>query len=221
MNRIEAVIFDLDGTLLNTIEDLADSVNAALQQYGCPTKTVAQVQSYIGNGIRNLMIRSVKEGEAHPAFEQIYAAFQAHYKANCRNKTKPYPGIPCLLRKLQSENRKLAIVSNKADYAVKELNHYYFGEFNITAIGERIGIARKPAPDTVFAALEKLGIPAEKAIYVGDSDVDVITAQHAGIPCISVLWGFRGKEVMESCGAKYFAENTDRLYELLKEIENA
>ncbi|NBI86229.1 HAD family hydrolase [Lachnospiraceae bacterium] len=219
MDKFEAVVFDLDGTLLDTIEDLTDSVNAALQQYSCPLKTVDQVRSYVGNGIRNLMIRCIGQGERHPEFENIYRAFLEHYKVNCRSKTKPYDGVVRILRTLSDEGRKLAIVSNKADFAVKDLNTYYFKEFQMVAIGERDGIARKPAPDSVFAALRELDVPAGKAVYVGDSDVDVETARNAGIPCISVLWGFREKDVMLKCGAKYFAEDADGLLAVLKELE--
>ena len=201
---IKAVIFDLDGTLLDTLEDLADSVNAALKQYGCPPRTVEQVRSFVGNGIRRLMIRSVPQGEAHPDFESIYDAFRIHYKTNCRNKTKPYKGVLRLLRTLAGEGKKLAIVSNKADFAVKDLNEYFFGEFHMVAIGECEGIARKPAGN---------------AVYVGDSDVDVKTAFHAGIPCISVLWGFRDRESLLECGAAYLAEDTDGLLALLKSLE--
>ena len=145
MGKMEAVVFDLDGTLLDTLEDLADSVNAALKQYGCPPRTVEQVRSFVGNGIRRLMIRSVPQGEAHPDFESIYDAFRIHYKTNCRNRTKPYKGVLRLLRTLAGEGKKLAIVSNKADFAVKDLNEYFFGEFHMVAIGECEGIARKPA----------------------------------------------------------------------------
>lgn len=215
MAGYEAIVFDLDGTLLDTLEDLTDSVNAALQSGGCPQKTIEQIRAYVGNGIRNLMIRSVEGGEAHPGFENMFQAFREHYKANCRNKTKPYEGIPELLQTLQKDGRKMAIVSNKADFAVKELNEYYFKEFGMAAIGEREGIARKPAPDTVFEALRKLKAPAEQAVYVGDSEVDVKTAQAAGLPCISVLWGFREKEVLAQCGAEQFAKNAHELLKLL------
>lgn len=215
MEGLEAVVFDLDGTLLDTLEDLTDSVNAALREYGCEEKTVDQVRAYVGNGIKNLMIRSVSQGEAHPDFDGIFEAFRKHYKRNCRNKTKPYPGIMDLLRALKADGKKLAIVSNKADFAVKELNKYYFGEFQMTAIGEQKGVARKPAPDSVFAALEELSVPAGRAVYVGDSDVDIKTALHAGLPCISVLWGFRDREFLEENGAQFIAEDTAGLSELL------
>ena len=216
MTGYEAIVFDLDGTLLDTLEDLTDSVNAALQKYGCPQKNIEQIRTYVGNGIRNLIIRSVEQGESHPELENIFQAFQKHYKANCRNKTKPYKGIIELLHILTADGRKLAIVSNKADFAVKELNEYYFKEFNMVAIGEREGIARKPAPDAVFEALRELDVPPEQAVYVGDSEVDIKTAYAAGLPCISVLWGFRSKELLAEYGAEHFAENADELLKLLQ-----
>lgn len=217
MNRYEAVIFDLDGTLLDTLEDLTDSVNAALTKYNCPAKSIEQVRAYVGNGIRNLIKRSLENGEEHPDFENIFQAFREHYKENCKNKTRPYDGIKELLSALKENGRKMAIVSNKADFAVKELNRYYFKEFDMVAIGEREGIARKPKPDTVFEALKRLDVPADRAVYIGDSEVDVKTAANANIPCISVLWGFRSKEVLMEHGAKYFAETAEELYNFFNE----
>ncbi len=218
MYRQKAVIFDLDGTLLDTLEDLTDSVNYALKAYGCPQKSIEQVRMYVGNGIRNLMKRAVEGGEMHPQFENIFQAFQEDYKKNSRNKTKPYEGILEVLRTLHEQNIKLAIVSNKADFAVKELNTYYFGEFAMTAIGEKEGVRRKPAPDTVFQAIKELGVSVEESVFVGDSDVDMDTAKNAGIPCIGVLWGFRDKELLKAHGAKYFAEKPVDILKVLKEI---
>lgn len=219
MSRYKAIVFDLDGTLLNTLEDLTDSVNAALKEYGCPTKSIEQIRTYVGNGIRNLIKRSLEGGENHPDFENIFLAFRKHYKENCRNKTKPYDGITELLHILKEEGKKLAIVSNKADFAVKELNKYYFGEFGMEAIGEKEGIARKPAPDTVLEALQRLGVSADDAVYIGDSEVDIKTAANAKIPCISVLWGFRGKELLIEHGAKYFAETAEEICGLLEMVQ--
>lgn len=216
MGKYEAAIFDLDGTLLDTLEDLTDSVNAALKDYGCPAKSIEQIREYVGNGIRNLMKRCVEGGESHPEFEAIFSSFRKHYRENCKNKTKPYDGVMDLLGALQADGVKIAIVSNKADFAVKELNDYYFKGLGLTAIGEREGIARKPAPDTVLEALRILGVLAERAVYIGDSEVDVETAANAKLPCISVLWGFRGKEILAAHGAKHFAESAG---EVLKWIE--
>lgn len=217
MFRKKAVIFDLDGTLLDTLEDLTDSVNAALKAYNCPQKSIEQVRMYVGNGIRNLMKRAVEGGEEHPQFEEIFHAFQEDYKKNSRNKTKPYEGILELLRTLKAQNIKLAIVSNKADFAVKDLNKYFFDEFSMTAIGEKEGIRRKPAPDTVFEALKELGVSSQEAVFVGDSDVDADTAKNAGISCIGVLWGFRDKQLLKEHGVKYFAQKPADIIKILEE----
>ena len=216
MYQYKTVVFDLDGTLLDTLEDLADSVNAALTTYDCPTKTIEQVRAYVGNGIQKLMERSVEGGLQHPSFDKIFAKFKEHYKENCRNKTKPYEGILQVIRTLKNAGIKVAIVSNKADFAVKELNEYYFREFQMVAIGECEGIQRKPAPDTVFEALRELSSSVEDAIYVGDSDVDIMTAKNAGMPCISVLWGFRDKAFLEQHGAGCFAETPGDILRLLE-----
>ena len=215
MNQWEAVIFDLDGTLLDTIEDLADSVNAALEMYQYPTKSLHQIRTYVGNGIRKLIERSLGAGTENPDFDNIFQAFREHYKDNCQNKTKPYAGVTEMLRSLKAEGRKLAIVSNKADFAVKKLNETYFKEFAMTAIGEQAEMKRKPAPDMVLQALKELGISKEKAVYIGDSEVDIQTAANAGIPCISVLWGFRSKELLEEHGAERFAKTPEDIMKLL------
>lgn len=219
MEKIKAVVFDLDGTLLNTLEDLTDSVNAALEAYHCPKKSIEQVRTYVGNGIKKLIERCLEGGETHPDFDNIFETFKVHYKNNCQNKTRPYEGIMELLTALKTKGKKLAIVSNKADFAVKELNEFYFKEFDMVAIGEREKIARKPAPDSVYQALKELGVSKEQAIYIGDSDVDVKTAENAKIPCISVLWGFRDKELLEKCGAKYFAKDCKEVLELIESME--
>lgn len=216
MRKYKAVIFDLDGTLLDTLEDLADSVNAALKAYNCPQKSLEEVRTYVGNGIRNLMLRAVEGGENHPQFEEIFLAFQTYYKKNSRNKTKPYEGIMEVISKLSAQGIKLAIVSNKADFAVKELNPYYFGDYFKSAIGEKEGISRKPAPDTVFYAAKELEVSLEESIFVGDSEVDADTAKNAGIPCIGVLWGFRDKKILEEHGVKYFAEKPMDILQFLE-----
>lgn len=216
MKTYKGVVFDLDGTLLDTLEDLTDSVNAALVFFGQSPKTIEQIRTYVGNGIRNLMKRSVKDGEKNPDFEKIFQAFREHYKEHCQDKTRPYDGIMDLLGTLKAKGIKMAIVSNKADFAVKELNEYYFKEFDMTAIGERKGIARKPAPDSVFLALKELGVSPDHAVYVGDSEVDLKTAERAGLPCISVLWGFRDEKLLKEHGAKNFARTADELCRLLE-----
>lgn len=218
MREYKAVVFDLDGTLLDTLEDLTDSVNAALAAFDQPQKTIGQIRTFVGNGIRNLMKRSIKDGEENPDFEKIFQKFREHYKEHCQDKTKPYDGIIDLLRTLKAKGIKMAIVSNKADFAVKELNEYYFKEFDMTAIGEREGIDRKPAPDSVFQALQELGVSPDQAVYVGDSEVDLETAKRADLPCISVLWGFREKELLKKHGAEHFARTADELYSLLEMV---
>lgn len=217
MSKYEAVIFDLDGTLLDTLEDLTDSVNAALADYHCEQKTIDQIRSYVGNGIRKLIGCCLDKGEAHPDFEDIFQAFRKHYKEKCQNKTKPYEGTIELLRTLKANGTKLAIVSNKADFAVKELNAFYFEEFDMVAIGESEVIARKPAPDMVYQALKELGVSKKHAVYIGDSEVDVETAANAGIPCISVLWGFRNREFLVQHGAKHFAKTAEEVLFMLED----
>lgn len=218
MKKYEAAVFDLDGTLLDTLEDLTDSVNLALKDYGCPEKSIEQIREYVGCGIRNLMQRCVEGGESHPEFEAVFSAFRKYYRENCKNKTKPYDGVMEMLGALRADGVKIAIVSNKADFAVKELNDYYFKGLGLTAIGEREGVARKPAPDTVLEALRLLKAAPKKAVYIGDSEVDVETAANAKLPCISVLWGFRSKEILTAHGAKHFAESAGEILKLMEEI---
>lgn len=202
---VDTVIFDLDGTLLNTLEDLTDSVNYALKACDMPLKTIEEVRGYVGNGIRNLMLRAVLQGEENPRFEEAFSLFSKYYEEHCNDKTRPYEGVLELMAELKAKGYVLGIVSNKIDSAVKELNSKYFSEFIDVAIGESEGVQRKPAPDTVLTALQELGKEKENAIYVGDSEVDLATAKNVGIPCISVLWGFRDKVLLEEHGANMFA----------------
>lgn len=215
MNNYKTAIFDLDGTLLNTLEDLAASVNAALEKNGKPVRSLSEVKSFVGNGIRRLIERAVPAGTSLAETEQIFADFKEYYAKHCNDKTKPYPGLVELLEKLSLEGYQLAIVSNKADNAVKVLNQIYFEKFITTAIGERAGIRKKPAPDTVLEALEELKVSKEDAVYIGDSEVDIQTAENAGLPCISVLWGFRDEEFLKKNGAKTFAKDAKDLEILL------
>ena len=205
MRKYETVIFDLDGTLLNTLEDLADAVNYALREMGMPERTIDEVRRFVGNGVRRLMELSVPEGFANPWFEETFTKFKEYYGVHCNDKTKPYDGVLQLLRELKDEGYALAIVSNKLDSAVKELSEIYFEGIVPVAIGEKEGGLKKPAPDTVYKALEELHMPAETAVYVGDSEVDVMTAKNAGLPCISVLWGFRDEAFLRAHGATQFA----------------
>ncbi len=202
MSKYEAVIFDLDGTLLDTLEDLAGSVNFALAKYAGMTRSVEQIRSFVGNGVRMLMTRSLPGGQDNPAFEQAFQDFKAHYREHCRDKTRPYPQILDLVRELSARGTKLAIVSNKTDPEVKKLSLDYFGDLFSTAVGEREGVARKPAPDTLFQTLTELGITKQQAVYIGDSEVDVQTAANAGMDFIGVTWGFRSQDHLFRAGAR-------------------
>lgn len=194
------VIFDLDGTLLNTIDDLADSVNYVQKKYGIEPHSVDLVRQHVGNGIRNLIIRSVPDGEDNPKFEEIFNCFREYYQEHCQIKTTAYPGIMELLGELHKRKIKMAIVSNKAHPAVVELNEIYFKEFISVAIGENEagGIRKKPDPDSVNHALELLGSKKTEAIYVGDSEVDYATAENSGLKCVLCSWGFRERSLLES-----------------------
>ena len=204
------ILFDLDGTLLATLEDLHDSTNHVLRSFGYPERTLDEVRRFVGNGARRLMDQAVPAGvDAQAAFD----AFQNWYPRHCQIKTKAYEGIPEALEILK-EKYPIAIVSNKPDPAVKVLCADYFP--GIYAIGESPDCPRKPAPDMVYKAMRELGV--EKCVYVGDSEVDVLTAKNAGVPCLSVLWGFRDKADMEEAGGKHFCEKTADLAAKLEDM---
>lgn len=197
MKTYTTVVFDLDGTLLNTLDDLKDSVNYALQLNSMPQRTLDEVRRFVGNGIRNLMLRAVPDGADNPAFEKVFADFKAHYATNCLNKTAPYPGVMEMVDALRKANFKLAIVSNKVDSAVKELQKHYFDGVIPVAVGEMEGVSRKPAPDMVNKALAELGSTPQESVYIGDSEVDITTAKNSNMDCISVTWGFRERALLE------------------------
>lgn len=216
--NIDTVIFDMDGTVLDTLQDLADAVNVALRAFDMPERTIDEVRSFVGNGVKRLLELSVPGGFTNPRFEEVFAKFREYYGVHCNDKTKAYDGILPLLRELEKEGYALAIVSNKLDSAVKELNEIYFEGIVKVAIGEVEGIAKKPAPDMVEKALRELGKTKETAVYVGDSDVDLMTARNAGLPCISVLWGFREEGFLKEQGAQYFARTPAEIPKLIGEI---
>ena len=199
-------IFDLDGTLLDTITDLAASCNYALRTHGMPEHSVDDVRRFVGNGVRKLMERAIPNGVENPDFEATFVTFREHYMHHSLDTTQPYPGIPEVLAELKARGCRLAVVSNKMMAATVELCHHFFPNTIEVAIGEHEaeGIRKKPAPDTVFAALRELGVEKDRAVYVGDSDVDVQTAANSGLPCISVLWGFRDRDFLIQHGAKTF-----------------
>lgn len=201
-----AYIFDLDGTLLDTLGDLAASVNYALRTHRMPEHSIDDVRRYVGNGVRKLMERAIPDGASNSDFEATFATFRQHYMAHSLDTTKPYDGIPETLQALKAKGCRLAVVSNKMMAATQELCRHFFPDTIEVAIGEdeAHGIRKKPAPDTVIAALRQLGVGQERAVYVGDSDVDLETARNSDLPCISVLWGFRDRGFLLQHGAKTF-----------------
>jgi phosphoglycolate phosphatase len=208
----DTYIFDLDGTLLDSLTDLAISCNYALRINNMPERTIDEVRCFVGNGVKKLMERAIPNGLQNPAFEKTYADFRQHYLVHNLDNTKPYPGIIPLLKRLHSEGKNIAVVSNKFYAATQDLVKHFFGEYITVAIGERENIRKKPAPDTVFEALRQLSASLSGAVYIGDSDVDVMTARNCNIPCISVLWGFRNKEFLIKNGATTFVTAPDEIF---------
>lgn len=208
------VIFDLDGTLLNTLDDLADSTNFALSKFNYPTRTIEEVRQFVGNGVAKLIERAIPEGKNNPNFEKCLAIFKENYAQNMYNKTAPYNGILDMLANLKSKGLKIAVVSNKFDLAVKELCQKYFNGYIDFAAGENeaAGIKKKPAPDTVLEVLKEFNLKPNEAIYVGDSDVDIMTAKNSDMPCISVTWGFRDEKFLLSYGATILIDSPDEIY---------
>lgn len=215
--KYKGVIFDLDGTLLDTLTDLTNSTNAVMDQFGFPNHTKEAVRQFVGNGIARLLEQAIPAGRDSESFDAAFEAFKEHYGIHCMDETKPYPGIMELLKTLKQEGVKTAIVSNKADFAVKKLNQIYFEDLIPVAIGEKEDCRKKPAPDSVWKAMKELGLSAEQTVYVGDSDVDIMTAKNAGLPCIAVSWGFRDQAFLIQNGAKeeQIAANVQELDEML------
>lgn len=222
MSKYQTFIFDLDGTLLDTLQDLADSVNYALRQHRMPQHSLDDIRRFVGNGVRKLMERAVPLGAQNPQFEDVFADFRQYYMHHSMDTTRPYDGIPELLQQLKQRGCRLAVVSNKMMAATQELVRHFFPEIEV-AIGEHeaAGIRKKPAPDTVFEALRQLGVPhtsdlspLTSVVYVGDSDVDLATARNSGLPCISVLWGFRDKPFLLEHGATTFVERPCQILEI-------
>lgn len=210
----KAIIFDLDGTLLNTLDDLADSTNYALSKFGYPTRTIEEVRQFVGNGVAKLIERAIPEGKNNSNFEKCLSIFKENYAQNMYNRTAPYNGIIEMLSNLKSKGIKIAVVSNKFDLAVKELCKKYFEGFIDFAAGENEaqGIKKKPAPDTVLSVLNEFNFAPEDAVYVGDSDVDIMTAKNSKMPCISVTWGFRDKKFLLENGATILINAPSEIY---------
>lgn len=209
------LIFDLDGTLLNTVKDLHIALNHALKTHGFPVKTEAETQMLLGNGIDILVADAIPNGKENPKFPETYATFKEYYSQHLNDYTAPYDGILPLLSALKARNIKMGIVSNKFDEGVKALAAQYFTNLIKHAQGTSDKVKKKPSPDAVFALIKELNAESEKNIYIGDSDVDMATAQNAGLPCISVSWGFRSRKFLESCGANPIIDTPE---ELLKYI---
>ena len=206
MHKITTIIFDMDGTVLNTLDDLTDSVNYVFSKFGLPARSRDEYRQFFGNGIGYAMKCAAPEGTPDSLIEEMIPVFKEYYDIHCLDKTGPYDGIIDLMKELRNSGCKMAIVSNKIDSAVKELNERFFSEYVSVAIGERPGVSRKPAPDTVFAALAELGSSTDEAVYIGDSEVDLMTAKNSNLPCIAVLWGFRDRDFLIKNGASAFAK---------------
>ena len=214
--KFNTVIFDLDGTILDTLEDLRDSVNFALLKNSLPCRTTEEIRSFVGNGIRLLIERAVPENTEIEIIDKCFDDFKVHYKGNSSNKTKPYDGVTDVLNELKAQGFKLALVSNKADFAVQEIVEKYFPDVFQYATGEKEGVRRKPYPDSVFAAMEYLGSDKNNTVYIGDSEVDVETARNCGIPCVAVTWGFRDKGVLEKLKPEYIVCEAGQIIDILK-----
>ncbi len=209
------VIFDLDGTILDTLDDLADSVNYALKMFAYPKRSIDEVREFVGDGIKKLIERAVPEGTNDEATDKVLAAFKQHYGANSDVKTKPYDGILSMLQKLKGSGIKTAVVTNKAHFAAAPLCQKYFEGLIDVTIGEREGVRKKPYPDSVFEAMEHLGATKKNTLYIGDSDVDINTAKNAGVDCICVSWGFRSRKFLIKSGATHIADSAKELLEYI------
>ena len=214
----KAVVFDLDGTLLDTIEDLWAAVNAALEAYGLPLRSLDEVRAFVGNGIKNLMQRAIGR-EDFPDFNGVFETFKRYYGEHCADRTKPYAGIKELLQELKARGVHTAVLSNKADFATKMLAEQYFSGLLEEAAGENeaAGIRKKPAPDALFAMMERMGVTAAETVYVGDSEVDIQTAKNAGVDCISVTWGFRSRELLIENGGTVLLDTPLEILQYCKE----
>ena len=214
--KYTTIIFDLDGTLLNTLADLAAATNHALTEHKLPQRTTDEVRRFVGNGIHKLIERAVPAYTPAELQEAVFASFNRYYKEHCADSTRPYEGVPQLLQQLRTAGCRTAIVSNKADYGVQALAKQYFDGQLDAACGERAGIAKKPAPDMLLAIMQQLKAEPKSTIYIGDSDTDIATASNAGVDCIGACWGFRGRAFLEAHGAKLLAENVGDIWELIK-----
>lgn len=215
MIKYNTFIFDLDGTLLDTLTDLCNSVNYILRKHNFPEHTNDEIRSYLGFGMETLISLSLPKHKDEPKFNEVLQDFKDYYLEHSLDSTAPYPGIFELLTYLKEHNYKYAIVSNKGDFAVKHLNEYFFKDYIDVAIGEKAGIRKKPHPDTVFEAIKELGSSVECSYYVGDSEVDIETARNAGMKCIAVSWGFRTYHQLVECKADIIINTPQELLQFI------
>ena len=214
-----AIIWDLDGTLLNTIEDLKLATNHVMRTFGYPERTLDEVRRFVGNGARRLLTLAMPEGCPEEEIDRALECFERYYDAHSREHTGPYHGIPEALKVLKDQGHPMAVVSNKPDSAVQILCRDYFGDVFTTTRGEKRGCPRKPAPDMVLQTAERLGVTPAECIYVGDSDVDLHTAANSHMVCLSVLWGFRDRELLLENGAAHFCDDPVRLPQVVAALE--
>lgn len=212
--KYDTYIFDLDGTLLSTLEDLKNSCNFALSSFGLPERTLEKVRQFVGNGVELLMKRAVPNNTDNKLFTKVFETFKEHYLIHNLDTTKPYDGVLEMLDELNRAGKNIAVVSNKFYEATVELCHHFFGDRVRVAIGERADIRKKPAPDTVDEAFKLLGVSRENAVYIGDSDVDLATARNSNLPCISVLWGFRDKDFLIEHGGNTFVTDPSQILDI-------
>lgn len=209
--RYELAIFDLDGTVLDTLDDLTDSINCALERSAFPKRTKDEVRSFIGNGIKRLCESAISREATREDVDRVFFDFNEHYAVHCHDKTRPYNGICDMISRLREAGIHTAVVSNKADYAVQELVSRYFPNSFDVVTGERADFEKKPAPDLVEAVIKKIGVPKERTVYIGDSEVDVATAKNASIDLIAVDWGFRSASYLEKAGAGKIVSTVEEL----------
>lgn len=217
IRKYELAVFDMDGTILYTLDDICNGVNEALVRHGLPRRDIDSIRRNIGHGIRHEIESSVPKGTDESVIDAVFHDFHAWYEVHCNDNTRPYEGIVELLQSLKEEGIRCAVVSNKADYAVKALSDIHFRGLMEASVGEMEGIARKPAPDEVDEVLRLTGVDRKKAVYIGDSEVDIETARNAGMDCIAVSWGYRDRWMLEASGAEVIADNVEQLKHLLLE----
>lgn len=213
--KYEAVIFDLDGTLTDTLADLRNSVNFALSQFDFPEKTAEEIRSFVGNGVKRLVYLSVPENTSDEIAEDCLSAFKEYYKTHSCVATNPYDGIIEMLSEIKNKGIKIAVVTNKMHSAAVDIVDHFFGDLIDVTVGQLDGVAQKPQPDGIYKALEYIGVSKEKAVYVGDSEVDCITAKNAGIPCVGVTWGFRNRDVLSKNGAEFIINSPKDIFDCI------